>query len=111
MERATALLLEICGGEPGPIVEAKSDEHLPKAAQVSLRAERLAKVLGIHIEAAEVTEILQRLDFVVTATEQGWDVIVPSFRFDIRIEEDLIEEVARIRSEERRVGKECGAQG
>lgn len=96
MERATALLLEICGGEPGPIVEAKSDEHLPKAAQVSLRAERLAKVLGIHIEAAEVTEILQRLDFVVTATEQGWDVIVPSFRFDIRIEEDLIEEVARI---------------
>lgn len=96
MERATALLLEICGGEPGPIVEAKSDEHLPKAAQVSLRAERLAKVLGIHIEAAEVTEILQRLDFVVTATEQGWGVIVPSFRFDIRIEEDLIEEVARI---------------
>lgn len=96
MERATALLLEICGGEPGPIVEAKSDEHLPQAAQVSLRAERLAKVLGIHIEAAEVTEILQRLDFVVTATEQGWDVIVPSFRFDIRIEEDLIEEVARI---------------
>lgn len=96
MERATALLLEICGGEPGPIVEAKSDEHLPKAAQVSLRAERLAKVLGIHIEAAEVTKILQRLDFVVTATEQGWDVIVPSFRFDIRIEEDLIEEVARI---------------
>lgn len=96
MERATALLLEICGGEPGPIVEAKSDEHLPKAAQVSLRAERLAKVLGIHIEAAEVTEILQRLDFAVTATEQGWDVIVPSFRFDICIEEDLIEEVARI---------------
>ena len=96
MERATALLLEICGGEAGPITEAKSDEHLPVAPRVSLRADRLAKVLGIEIAAAEVTEIFERLDFTVTTTEQGWDVVVPSFRFDIQIEEDLIEEVARI---------------
>lgn len=96
MERATALLLEICGGEAGPIVEAKSDENLPQAAQVTLRAERLARVLGINIAANEVTEILQRLGFTVTVTDAGWDVTVPTFRFDISIEEDLIEEVARI---------------
>lgn len=96
MERATALLLEICGGEAGPIVEAKSDKHLPQATQVTLRAERLARVLGINIAATEVTEILQRLGFTVAITDAGWDVTVPTFRFDISIEEDLIEEVARI---------------
>ncbi len=96
MERATALLLEICGGEAGPIVEAKADEFIPQAAQVRLRADRLERVLGLSIPAAEVTEILERLELTVTADNQGWDVLVPSFRFDISIEEDLIEEVARI---------------
>src|SRR5690554_4644488 len=96
MERATALLLEICGGEAGPIFEAKSAEHLPQAAQVQLRSARLERVLGIAIAADEVTEILQRLGFTVTTTASGWDVTVPTFRFDISIEEDLIEEVARI---------------
>ncbi|RUO46230.1 phenylalanine--tRNA ligase subunit beta [Pseudidiomarina donghaiensis] len=96
MERATALLLEICGGEAGPIVEAKDDAALPQAAQVTLRSERLARVLGISIAADEVTEILQRLGFAVTTNAEGWQVSVPTFRFDISIEEDLIEEVARI---------------
>ncbi|GAB3293431.1 phenylalanine--tRNA ligase subunit beta [Pseudidiomarina andamanensis] len=96
MERATALLLEICGGEAGPIVEAVSVEHLPEAAHVTLRAERLERVLGIRIATEEVTEILKRLGFVVITTDSGWNVTVPTFRFDISIEEDLIEEVARI---------------
>ncbi|HET8816749.1 MAG TPA: phenylalanine--tRNA ligase subunit beta [Pseudidiomarina sp.] len=96
MERATALLIEICGGEPGPIVEAVASEHLPKPAQVTLRSERLHKVLGITIAAEEVTEIHERLGFKVVTTDAGWDVTVPTFRFDISIEEDLIEEVARI---------------
>lgn len=96
MERATALLIEICGGEPGPIVEAVAPDQLPKPAQVTLRAARLQKVLGIAIAAEEVTEILERLGFKVVTTDAGWDVTVPTFRFDISIEEDLIEEVARI---------------
>ncbi|KFZ31989.1 phenylalanine--tRNA ligase [Pseudidiomarina salinarum] len=96
MERATALLLEICGGEAGPIVEAAAEEYIPKPVTVTLREERLARVLGIRIENSEVTEILERLGFTVKANDAGWQVTVPTFRFDISIEEDLIEEVARI---------------
>jgi len=83
MERATALLLEICGGEAGPIVEAVSVEHLPEAAHVTLRAERLERVLGIRIATEEVTEILKRLGFVVITTDSGWNVTVPTFPFSI----------------------------
>lgn len=96
MERATALLIEICGGEVGPVVEAVSEAHLPKVPQVTLRQAKLAEVIGIEIANAQVTEMLTRLGMTVTETEQGWDVTVPSYRFDISIEEDLIEEVARV---------------
>ncbi|RUO31673.1 phenylalanine--tRNA ligase subunit beta [Aliidiomarina sedimenti] len=96
MERATELLLEICGGQAGPVVEAASAEHVPKAAEVSLRRERLAAVLGISVADTQVTEIMQRLGFKVTANDAGWQVEVPTYRFDIAIEEDLIEEVARV---------------
>jgi phenylalanyl-tRNA synthetase beta chain len=96
MERATALILEICGGQPGVIVEAVAREHLPQPKQVSLRAERLRKVLGIEVSAALVEDIFQRLGFTVVSDSSGWQVSVPTFRFDIAIEEDLIEEVARI---------------
>lgn len=96
MERATALLLEICGGEAGPIVEAVAPDALPKPAQVTLRAERLQRVLGVSIAAETVTDILQRLGFSVQVEHGLWSVVVPTFRFDISIEEDLIEEVARV---------------
>ena len=96
MERATALLLEICGGQAGPVVEAVSTEHLPKAANVSLRRARLAQVLGIKVADAQVTELLTRLGFAVETIDTGWQVEVPTYRFDIAIEEDLIEEVARV---------------
>lgn len=96
MERATALLLEICGGEAGPVTEAVSAEHLPKPSQVKLRRERLAKVLGVVVKDAQVTEILQRSGFDVAEQNDGWQVEVPTYRFDITIEEDLIEEVARV---------------
>ncbi|MCC5879049.1 MAG: phenylalanine--tRNA ligase subunit beta [Idiomarina sp.] len=96
MERATALLVEICGGQAGPVVEALSAEHLPKANNVSLRRERLARVLGIQVADAQVTELLTRLGFAVETTDAGWLVEVPTYRFDITIEEDLIEEVARV---------------
>ncbi|PSJ47883.1 phenylalanine--tRNA ligase subunit beta [Zobellella endophytica] len=96
MERATALLLEICGGEAGPVVEAVSEVDLPGAATVTLRHEKLNRLIGIDIPAAQVTDMLIRLGLDVTPTSEGWQVVVPSYRFDIGIEEDLVEEVARI---------------
>lgn len=96
MERATQLIIDICGGQAGPIVEAKDDRYLPRPQQVTLRQARLNKVLGISLETSDVTEILERLGFSVSYSNNEWQVSVPTFRFDISIEEDLIEEVARI---------------
>ena len=96
MERATTLLLAIVGGQAGPIVEALSDEHLPKEKTVTLRREKLDGRIGHHIEDAKVTEILTRLGFEITFVNDVWTVVVPAYRFDIKVEVDLIEEVARI---------------
>lgn len=96
MERATQLIIDICGGEAGPIVEAKDERFIPQPRQVKLRQNRLNKVLGIELDVGEVTEILKRLGFTVKFADAVWQVSVPTFRFDISIEEDLIEEVARI---------------
>ena len=96
VERATALLLDIVGGQPGPLVEVASEAHLPAEREVTLRAKRLEQALCKVLPTAEVSDILERLGMQVEATENGWRVRVPSWRFDIAIEEDLIEEVARI---------------
>ncbi|MGO1246299.1 MAG: phenylalanine--tRNA ligase subunit beta [Oceanisphaera sp.] len=96
MERATALLLDICGGEAGSVVEAVAEEQLPKANTVSLRHATLNSLIGIEIAGEQVSDMLTRLGLAVTTTAEGWQVQVPSYRFDISIEEDLIEEVARI---------------
>ncbi|MCC5854948.1 MAG: phenylalanine--tRNA ligase subunit beta [Idiomarina sp.] len=96
MERATALILEVCGGAAGPITEALDEQYIPGARQVTLREARLTRVLGVDIPADNVTEILQRLGFSVRFDESQWTVSVPPYRFDISIEEDLIEEVARV---------------
>ncbi len=96
MERATALLLQICGGEAGPVVEAVAEAHLPKAAQISLTEAKLARILGIAIDKAAVSAIFRRLGLSVADTAEGWQVTVPGYRFDISIAEDLIEEVARV---------------
>ena len=96
MERATALVLEICGGEAGEICEAVSIANLPKVKQVKLRRHKLDALLGHHVETETVTDILQRLGFEVHYSNDVWTVISTSWRFDIEIEEDLIEEVARI---------------
>ncbi|MGS2721224.1 phenylalanine--tRNA ligase subunit beta [Paraglaciecola aestuariivivens] len=96
MERATQLLLDIVGGEAGPVVEALDQQHLPSHRSVSLRKQRLTKVLGIEIDSAKVTDIIQRLGFGVDFKDDIWQIEVPPYRFDISIEEDLIEEIARV---------------
>lgn len=96
MERATALIIEVCGGQAGEISEVVCADNLPEKASVHLRASRLERMLGVHIDAKEVEEILTRLGLAVETTAEGWQVSVPSYRFDISIEPDLIEEVARI---------------
>ena len=101
MERATALLLEIVGGQPGPIVEFISEGFRDNEDTVPLALERINKLLGIEIEATQVDLILDRLGFIVVEREGNlqsvsWVVKSPTHRFDINIEADLIEEVCRI---------------
>lgn len=97
MERATGLLLEITGGEAGPIIEAVSEQHLPSIAPVTLRAQRITQMLGLEMDPAEVERLLSALGLKISADGAGqWRVEVPSFRFDISLEVDLIEELARL---------------
>ena len=96
IERATALLMEIAGGQPGEVIEVVTPEHLRQPATILLRRARIARVLGIAIDDGEVFRILTALGMQVDARGDGWLVTPPSRRFDIEREEDLIEEVARI---------------
>jgi phenylalanyl-tRNA synthetase beta chain len=96
VERATALLVEIAGGRPGPLLLAEEPASVPRNRPVTLRHARLSALLGFELPEREVEDILERLGMVVTRGEGSWTVIAPSSRFDIEIEEDLIEEVARI---------------
>lgn len=94
LERATALLLEIAGGRAGPIAVAGAAPR--ERAPIVLRAERLAQLLGMAVEPGRVADILKRLGMKVQRHKQGWRVVPPPYRFDIGIEVDLIEEVARV---------------
>ncbi len=96
MERATKLLVDIAGGEPGPTVESVDEEHGPRVEPVALRHERIRRVLGAEISAHKVEDILLRLGMRVEEAQAGWAVTPPPHRPDIGIEVDLIEEVARI---------------
>jgi phenylalanyl-tRNA synthetase beta chain len=94
LERATRLILDICGGAAGPVSEAC--ERLPERTPVQLRRDRAERVLGIPIGSDSLADIFQRLRFSCEPSAGGLVITPPSFRFDIAIEEDLIEEVARI---------------
>jgi phenylalanyl-tRNA synthetase beta chain len=96
-ERATALILEIVGGEPGPLIEAVEESALPTLSRITLRNERITQMLGMEMAATDVERYLSDLGLTVVADGAGqWQVDVPSYRFDISIEVDLIEELARL---------------
>ena len=98
LERASALILAIAGGEAGPVVCVESEQHVPRQAEVTLRADKLESLLGLALPATRVEDILGRLGFEVTGDASGrrWTALAPSWRFDIEREEDLIEELARV---------------
>jgi len=96
IERATQLIIDIAGGSVGPITEVTNEATLPKRAAVTLKKARLEKMLGIALADEKILDIFQRLGLTVEVLDDGWQVIPPGFRFDIAIEADLIEEIARI---------------
>ncbi|HEY5805025.1 MAG TPA: phenylalanine--tRNA ligase subunit beta [Lysobacter sp.] len=96
VEYATRLILDIAGGVTGPVIEAVLPEHLQPSQPIVLRRARLARVLGLQVADAEVERILRALGLSVETLADGWRVVPPSRRFDLAIEEDLIEEIARI---------------
>lgn len=96
IERATRLLLDICGGEAGPVIDQTDACKLPPRATITLRRTKLDRLIGHVIADEQVTDILTRLGCEVTQGEGEWKAVAPSWRFDMAIEEDLVEEVARV---------------
>ncbi|MBI2287009.1 MAG: phenylalanine--tRNA ligase subunit beta [Nitrosomonadales bacterium] len=94
LERATQLLLEICGGSAGAISEVRG--QLPAREPIMLRRSRVARVLGIALDNIQIAALLQRLQFEFASNDDDFSVMPPSFRFDLSIEADLIEELARL---------------
>lgn len=94
LERASSLMIEYCGGEAGEITEVLN--VLPSRNEIHLRLKKLNAILGIEVPSQDVERIFHQLGFEVNKTIEGFKVTPPSYRFDIAIEEDLIEEVVRL---------------
>ena len=101
MERATQLLLEICGGHCGPVETAGEVPSSHAEQPIRLRPGRIRRVLGVELADSEVERILGALDCQVEAVADGWKVRAPRARFDLGREEDLIEELARVHGYDR----------
>jgi phenylalanyl-tRNA synthetase beta chain len=101
IERATQLLLSLVGGEAGPVIDVSDPARLPQVTPIQLRRRRLRRLLGVELPDEEVVDILLRLGAHVESSEEGWLVIPPSFRFDLSIETDLIEELGRVHGYDR----------
>ena len=97
LERATQLIVDICGGEVGTLVDTLADPSLLQRKAIVLRPQRITRVLGVTMDAATVEGVLTRLNCTFAKTDAGWQVQAPLARFDLNIEEDLIEELARVR--------------
>jgi phenylalanyl-tRNA synthetase beta chain len=96
IERATALIIEIAGGQPGPLIEKVGSGCLPSSDRVDLTRKQLDRILGVDISDLELTGMFARLGMSIEQTGSDWQVTPPPHRFDIEIEADLIEEVARL---------------
>ena len=97
MERATQLIVEICGGQVGPISECIDESSLPELNPITITKAKIQKILGFELESDWIEEKFTNLDFEITSKDaDSWTIIPPSFRFDIRIPADLIEELARL---------------
>jgi phenylalanyl-tRNA synthetase beta chain len=96
VERATQLILEICGGHAGPLTDAVAADDLPRRDPVRVRTLRVAKILGVALPADAIAAAFTRLGFVFTREGADFAVTTPAFRFDLAIEEDFIEEAARM---------------
>ncbi len=101
VERATALLLDIVGGKPGPVAILNAEAHLPRRKRLHLRRERIGKLLGMAPGDAAVEDIFTRLGMQITPVPDGWDLVPPSSRFDLALEVDLIAEIGRIQGYEK----------
>ena len=95
LERASQLLMEITNCDVGPLIDVCDKKYLPQSKSVELHASRLKKILGTTETNSKVYKILSNLGFKTKKTSEGWNVTVPSYRFDINIEDDLIEEIVR----------------
>ncbi len=97
IERASTLILEICGGEAGSISVESNDNHLPSRLPIVLRKDRITRLLGVEFDDSYIQKSLERLGMSVQSGNGEWTVTSPSHRFDIAIEADLIEEIARVK--------------
>lgn len=114
LDRATALIMETAGGIPGAVSEVMTKEHLPKSCEILLHRHSIENILGIMISDKEIADILSYLGITIKLANVGWHATIPSWRaFDIKIEEDLIEEIARVygyhKIPERKIIAELGA--
>ena len=96
LDYATGLVIEICGGKAGPLVVHREESRQPLATPVELRRDRIRRLLGIEVADADVESVLNRLGVELESSDTGWLATVPSYRYDVRIEADLIEEIARV---------------
>ncbi len=96
IERATHLLVDLCNGRAGPVIDVTHENELPRPITIQLRRKKLDRLLGHVVPKKQVNDILNRLHYQVTEQDETWLVLVPTWRFDIEIEEDLIEEIVRI---------------
>ncbi len=96
IERASQLIIDIAGGTSGKVNEVSAEQHLPPVQSIVLRIDRIKRILGIDPDPAEIEDILSRLGMLLEPHSSGWRVTPPSYRFDVVIEADLIEEIGRI---------------
>lgn len=104
MERASSLILEHCGGRAGPVQEQQDARFLPSPAAITLRGAQIARLLGVRMDEQLLQDILKRLGMRLSrASDQAdvWQVTAPSYRLDLRVEANLLEELARVQGYER----------